>query len=66
MSDLPLVHVVDDEESIRKSLSFLLRSARYQVKCWTSGTAFLKEVSRVDPACILLDIRMPEKDGFEV
>lgn len=66
MSDLPLVHVVDDEEAIRKSLSFLLRSARYRVQCWTSGNAFLKDVSRVDPACVLLDIRMPGMDGLEV
>tara|TARA_R110000782_G_scaffold78293_5_gene156039 strand:- start:18737 stop:19474 length:738 start_codon:yes stop_codon:yes gene_type:complete len=66
MSDLQLVHVVDDEESIRKSMSFLLRSARYRVQCWTSGVAFLKGASRAEPACVLLDIRMPEMDGLEV
>lgn len=66
MSDLPLVHVVDDEESIRKSLSFLLQSARYRVQCWTSGASFLNGASRADPACVLLDIRMPEMDGLEV
>lgn len=66
MSELPLVHVVDDEESIRKSLSFLLRSARHRVQCWTSGTVFLRGVARGEPACVLLDIRMPEMDGLEV
>lgn len=66
MSDLPLVHVVDDEEAVRKSLSFLLRSARHRVQCWTSGYAFLRGVARGEPACVLLDIRMPEMDGLEV
>lgn len=66
MSDQQLVHVVDDEESIRKSLSFLLRSARYRVQCWTSGSAFLRGVSRLEPACVLLDISMPGMDGLEV
>lgn len=66
MTDLPLVHVVDDEESLRKSLSFLLRSSHYRVQCWTSGIAFLRGVERSEPACVLLDIRMPEMDGLEV
>lgn len=66
MDERPLVHVVDDEESIRKSLSFLLRSARFRVQCWTSGVAFLKGVPRSEHACVLLDIRMAEMDGLEV
>lgn len=66
MDDMPLVHIVDDEAAIRKSLSFLLKSSRYRVQCWQSGTAFLKEVSRAESACVLLDMRMPEIDGLEV
>lgn len=66
MGDPPLVHVIDDEESIRKSLSFLLRSSHYRVQCWTSGVAFLKGASRSDTGCVLLDIRMPEMDGLSV
>lgn len=66
MGEQPLVHVVDDEEAIRKSLSFLLRSAGHRVQCWTSGVAFLRAVSRPDAACVLLDISMPDMDGLEV
>jgi two-component system response regulator FixJ len=61
-----LVHVVDDEESIRRSLDFLLRSASYQVEKWEDGEAFLKGADRTQPACVLLDVRMPGMDGLQV
>jgi len=65
MSDAPLVHVVDDEESVRRSLDFLLRTSGYTVRVWESGVAFLA-VGEVERGCILLDVRMPEIDGLEV
>ena len=61
-----LIHVVDDEETIRRSLDFLLRAAGYRVKRWPNGEDFLKEVDRTTPACVLLDIRMPGIEGLEV
>ncbi|RYG85630.1 MAG: response regulator, partial [Alphaproteobacteria bacterium] len=66
MSDKQLVHIVDDEDSIRRSVSFMLKTSGYQVETWSSGQAFLKEVKHVDEGCILLDVRMPEIDGLEV
>lgn len=59
-----VVHLVDDDESVRRAVSFMLRTARYVVKTYSSGVDFLK----VEPApgCILLDVRMPEMDGLEV
>ncbi len=61
-----IVHLVDDEEAIRRSLSFLLRSAGYQVNHWVDGESFLKGVDPTQPACVLLDVRMPGIDGLEV
>lgn len=61
-----LVHVIDDEEAVRKSLSFLLRTSGYRVQCWADGLSFLKASPRLDPGCVLLDIRMPHMDGLEV
>jgi len=61
-----LVHVVDDEESIRHSLEFLLRTAGFQVEKWENGEAFLKAADRATPACVLLDVRMPGIDGLQV
>lgn len=67
MSDVePTVHVIDDDEAIRQSVSFLLRKAGYRVETYASGTIFLKSVSRATTGCILLDVRMPDIDGLEV
>ncbi|MBV1691932.1 response regulator [Novosphingobium sp. G106] len=66
MSDKKLVHIVDDEDSIRRSVSFMLKTSGYQVETWNSGQAFLKDVKHAEHGCILLDIRMPEIDGLEV
>lgn len=66
MSEGPLVHVVDDEDSIRRSLDFLLKNAGYQVAKWEDGESFLKGAERSAPACVLLDVRMPGMDGLQV
>lgn len=61
-----LVHLVDDDPAIRRSVSFVLKTSGFEVKPYESGAIFLKEVRHADPGCILLDIRMPDKDGLEV
>lgn len=66
MSDRKLVHIVDDEDAIRRSASFMLKTSGYAVETWPSGTAFLKEIRHVPEGCVLLDVRMPEMDGLEV
>jgi two-component system response regulator FixJ len=66
MTDRQLVHVVDDEEAMRRSTSYTLKTSGYAVETWDSGAAFLKEVRHVEQGCILLDVRMPELDGIEV
>jgi len=66
MSDKRLVHLVDDEEAIRRSASFMLKTSGFDVKTWDSGVAFLKEARSAPLGCILLDVRMPGLDGLEV
>ena len=66
MTERKLVHIVDDEEAIRRSASFLLKTSGYAVETWSSSVAFLKEARHAAPGCILLDVRMPEMDGLEV
>lgn len=63
---LRLVHLVDDDEAIRRSAGFMLKTSGYKVRAYESGVEFLKEVARLEPGCILLDIRMPGMDGLEV
>jgi two-component system, LuxR family, response regulator FixJ len=66
MADQRLVHVVDDEDSIRRSARFMLSRAGFAVETWETGVAFLKAVRNVEQGCVLLDVRMPEMDGLEV
>jgi two-component system response regulator FixJ len=66
MTDRRLIHIIDDEEAIRRSASFMLKTSGFAVETWQSGVAFLKEVRHASSGCILLDVRMPEMDGLEV
>ncbi|GAA0336407.1 response regulator FixJ [Sphingomonas oligophenolica] len=66
MADNRLIHIIDDEEAIRRSASFMLKTSGFKVETWNSGTDFLKEVRHVEHGCILLDVRMPDMDGLEV
>lgn len=64
--DGAVVHVVDDDETIRQSVGFMLRKAGHAVRAYPSGTKFLKDVTRETRGCVLLDVRMPEIDGLAV
>ena len=61
-----LVYLVDDDEAIRRSAGFMLKTSGYQVKAFASGVELLKEAKELSPGCILLDVRMPEMDGLQV
>ena len=61
-----IVHVVDDDDSVRRSVGFMLKTSGYKVHSYPSGSELLKDVKALDPGCILLDIRMPGMDGLEV
>ena len=60
-----IVHLVDDDEAIRRSAGFMLKTSGYQVKSYASGVELLKE-REIEAGCILLDVRMPGMDGLEV
>lgn len=61
-----LVHLVDDDAAIRRSVGFMLKTSGHRVESYESGVELLKNSSRLDRGCILLDIRMPGMDGLEV
>ena len=58
--------MVDDDRDVRRSISFMLGAANLASRPFASGTDFLSSLDELDPGCVLLDIRMPEVDGFEV
>lgn len=66
MSETRLIHLVDDDEAIRHSASFMLRHAGFRVKTYPDGVAFLEQVEEAEKGCILLDVQMPKMDGLEV
>lgn len=61
-----LVYIVDDDDAVRRSVSFLLKQAGYQTSSLASGEAFLKECKNNPRGCVLLDAAMPGMDGLEV
>ncbi|HEY8616326.1 response regulator FixJ [Phenylobacterium sp.] len=65
MSDT-LVHVIDDDEAMRESLSFLLDSAGIRARTYESAVAFLQQLDGLEPGCIVTDVRMPEMNGLEL
>ena len=60
------VHVVDDDREVRRSLSFMLGSAQFQSRPFASGSDLVESLEELQPGCVLLDIRMPDMDGFQV
>jgi two-component system response regulator FixJ len=66
MSEAYPIYVVDDDEAIRRSLSFLLRTSGFVVRLFEGGLPFLKDAADLPPGCVLLDVRMPDMDGLEV
>lgn len=62
----PTVHVIDDDQSIRDSLSVLLRTAGFRGRFFASAEAFLSSQKDKRPVCALLDVCLPGMSGLEL
>ena len=62
----PLISVVDDDHSVRESLARLIRSVGFSVKVFESAEEFLSASNSQQADCLILDIRMPGMNGFEL
>jgi FixJ family two-component response regulator len=60
------IAVVDDEESVRKALSRLIRSAGFEVESFASGTEYLNSLQAKKPDCLVIDLHMPVLNGIDV
>ena len=59
-------HVIDDDQAVRESIEFLLRSARLTVKTYETASAFLAVAPTVGSGCIITDVRMPGISGIDL
>ena len=61
-----VVHIVDDEEPVRKSLAFLLTMAGFTVRVHDSASAFLDIAGTLPKGCLITDLRMPDMSGVDL
>jgi two-component system response regulator FixJ len=61
-----VVHVIDDDEAVRESLTFLLKTAGLTVHTYENATAFLRDDPKSKSGCIVTDVRMPDISGIEL
>ncbi|MCF4165874.1 response regulator [Zavarzinia compransoris] len=61
-----LIHLIDDDESARESLAFMLEASDFDVRTYESAPAFLAALADLAPGCIVTDVRMPDMTGIEL
>ncbi len=66
MTTVPVISVIDDDESIRAAIYNLLRSLGYIVHVFPSAEAFLESPQLLNTWCVIADIRMPGMSGIEL
>jgi FixJ family two-component response regulator len=66
MANAGLVFIVDDDDSVRKSLSRVVTAAGYAVEVFASAQEFLARPQSIGPCCLVLDVRMPGVTGLDL
>lgn len=66
ISPARMVFVIDDDESVRKSLKRLLDAARYKPEVFKSAAEFLSRSAYPGPSCVIVDVKMPGLNGIEL
>jgi RNA polymerase sigma factor (sigma-70 family) len=62
----PIVHIVDDEATVRESLALLLDVRGFATRCHKDAQSFLASCDPSQPGCVLVDLRMPGMSGAEL
>lgn len=66
MPSEPVIYVIDDDEAVRQSLEFLLKTAGITVRGFESAKAFMEILPEIEQGCIVTDVRMPEITGIDL
>jgi two-component system response regulator FixJ len=66
MAARPVIYVIDDDDAVRDSLDMLLECHGFRVRTYASSAAFLRDEPPDRSGCLLLDMDMPDMNGFEL
>ena len=61
----PLVHVIDDDPSVRNGLTLLFRSVGFDTRAFSSAQEFIQVKLPDVPSCLVLDVRLPGQSGLD-
>jgi two-component system response regulator FixJ len=61
-----MVHVIDDDDAMRESLAFRFKSLKMPVRSFESAAAFLAQIDKIEPGCVITDVRMPGMSGIDL
>jgi len=61
-----IIYVIDDDDAVRQSLEFLLKTAGITVRGFESAKAFLEVMPDIRSGCVITDVRMPDITGIEL
>ena len=66
MNDVPIIAIVDDDASVRRSLLRVVESAGYKAETFASAREFMAWLPHGQAACLVLDVHMDELSGFDL
>jgi two-component system response regulator FixJ len=62
----PCVHIIDDEEGVRRTLAFALSEVGFATRSYSTAQKFLDVAADLEPGCVVTDVRMPGMSGLEL
>ena len=63
---MALIYCVEDDDGIRELISCALKSGGYEVKAFPKAKPFYEEIRNKEPSLVLLDIMLPDEDGYSI
>jgi FixJ family two-component response regulator len=66
ITDIPLISIVDDDDTVRAATETLVRSLGFEARTFASAESFLQSSSPLETRCLILDVQMPNMGGIEL
>ena len=66
MTEIPLISIVDDDDTVRAATESLVRSLGFKTRTFASAESFLQSSSLSGTRCLILDVQMPNMGGIEL